>query len=96
MDFINTRADRVLAHNPECRGCPWQNRCLGGCRASGLEGAGQTDLLYKDPACCAMFRDGWLFRLTERMKEIRPDAIGPADRDEALGDLLKQQRNAVR
>ncbi len=41
MDFINTRADKVLEHNPECHDCKWKSWCLGGCRASGLDGSKQ-------------------------------------------------------
>lgn len=89
MDFINTRADKVLEHNPECRDCIWRRWCLGGCRASGLDGSGQTDLLYKDPACCALFSDGWAGRIVELMKKIRPEASGPVTKDEELMKLFK-------
>ena len=88
MDFINTRADKVLEHNPECADCRYQRWCLGGCRASGLDGSGQIDLLYKDPAGCAMFSDGWLKRLIALMQRIRPTASGPVTRDETLMNLL--------
>lgn len=92
MDFINTRADKVLEHNPECADCPWRSWCLGGCRASGLDGSGQKDLMYKDPACCLMFRDGWIGRLTALMKRIKPEASGPVTKDETLMKMLEQQR----
>ena len=94
MDFINTRADKVLAHNPECADCVWRSWCLGGCRASGLEGSGQKDLMYKDPACCLMFSDGWVGRLVELMKRLRPESGGPVTRDEELMKLLQEQRKA--
>lgn len=92
MDFINTRADKVLEHNLECAECPWRSWCLGGCRANGLDGSGQTDLMYKDPACCMMFKYGWIGRLTELMKRIKPEASGPVTRDETLMKALEQQR----
>lgn len=92
MDFINTRADKVLEHNPECADCIWRSWCLGGCRASGLDGSGQTDLLYKDPACCMMFKDGWIGKLVTLMRELRPEASGPVTKDEALIKLLEQQQ----
>ncbi len=95
MDLINTRADKVLEHNPECGECRWRGWCLGGCRASGLDSSGQTDLLYKDNACCAMFRDGWIARLTELMKRIRPEAAAPVTKDKALMELLEQQRKEL-
>ena len=92
MDFINTRASRVLEHNPECADCPWRSRCLGGCRACGLDGSGQTDLLYKDPACCAMFRNGWIGTLTELMHGIRPDASCPVTEDREFMNMLNHQQ----
>ncbi len=91
MDFINTRADKVLAHNPECGVCAFQSWCLGGCRAGGLDGSGQRDLLYKDPAACELFTGGWAAKLIGRMKAIRPDAKSPVLRDEGLLAALGAQ-----
>ena len=97
MSFINTRADKVLEHNPECAGCLWQSWCLGGCRASGLDGSEQTDLLYKDPASCMLYKDGWIGSLMELMKQIRPAASCPAAKDmtlvEQIANLRKQCQN---
>ena len=92
MDFINTRADKVLGHNPECGDCIWRSWCQGGCRAGGLDASGQTDLLYKDPACCEMYRNGWVGRITEVMRRIRPEASSPVLRDEKLMELAARQR----
>ena len=88
MDFINTRADKVLEHNPECAECRYKNRCLGGCRASGLSDSGQTDLLHKDPCACEVFKGGWAARLIDRMKQIIPDAESPVLRDQDLMNAL--------
>ena len=88
MDFINTRADKVLAHNQECAGCVYRLWCQGGCRASGLDDSGQTDLLYRDPAACALFAGGWAAKLVKLMKQIRPEASGPVLKDEKLMELL--------
>lgn len=84
MDFINTRSEKILAHNPECRECPFASRCHGGCRASGLEGSGQKDLYAADPAACLLFKGGWAGRIIRRMKEIRPGAVTPALADDGL------------
>ena len=88
MDFINTRADVVLAHNPECNGCEYAPWCQGGCRASGLEGSDQTDLLRADPACCKLYKGGWAKQLLDLMRTIRPDADSGVQRDEGLMKLL--------
>ena len=90
MDLIDTRADKVLDSNPECADCAWRTWCLGGCRASGLEDSGQLDLLRRDPAACALFRDGWIGRIMERMRQIRPEASCPAAKDPRLMRLIRQ------
>ena len=91
MDFITTRADRVLAHNAECRDCLWQKWCLGGCRASGLESSGENDLLYRDMPACEMYRGGWIRKLVEKMKEIKPEARSIVMEDEPFIAALKAQ-----
>lgn len=88
MDFIDTRADKVLKHNPECVNCIWNRWCLGGCRACGLESSGESDLMYKDPMSCHMFINGWVGRLTEMMLRIRPDSESPVTKDIELMELL--------
>ena len=96
MDFICTRADKVLEHNPECTDCPWRNWCLGGCRASGLDASGQTDLLYKDPACCMMFRGGWIGKLITQMKEHQPGASSAVLKDRAFMERIENQQKEVK
>ncbi len=76
MRLLDTRASEVLAHNEECSACPHALQCLGGCRASALESS-PTDILAPDRAVCAIFKGGWIDRLTHLMKEIRPDAACP-------------------
>ena len=88
MEFIGTRADAVLANNPECKDCKYALWCQGGCRASGLDGSGQTDLLYKDPACCMIYQGGWGKKLFDLMRELRPDDECVALRDEELVKLF--------
>ena len=91
MNFINTRADKVLAHNPECGECIWARWCQGGCRAAGLDDSGQTDLLNRDPASCAIFAGGWGAKLVRLMKELRPDDHSPVLADEKLMEMLERQ-----
>ena len=83
MDFINTRADKVLEHNPECTQCTFRLWCQGGCRASGLSDSGDlNDLLYRDSACCELFRGGWIVKIMRLMRQIRPDAQSILLKDE--------------
>jgi len=91
MDFLDTRADRVLEHNPECRDCIWRSWCLGGCRASGLSDSGERDLLYKDEATCKMYSDGLMWRLISLMKEISAEVRTDATDDKEFCSLLEEQ-----
>ena len=83
MDFITTRAAKVLEHNEECRSCEYRRWCQGGCRASGLaDSPSYDDLLYRDLPCCALYRDGWIPRIMRLMKELKPDADSALLKDE--------------
>lgn len=73
MDLIDTRASAVLEHNPACKECEFALQCLGGCRASGLD-ANPDDILAPDLAACELFRGGWIPRIEDAMREIRPNA----------------------
>lgn len=73
MRLLDTRASEVLAHNAECRTCPHALDCLGGCRAAALEFT-PGDILAPDKAACAIFKGGWVEKITALMKEIRPGA----------------------
>ena len=89
MDFISTRADKVLAHNPECRACKYRLWCRGGCRACGLEES--ADLLRRDPAACSLFSGGWAAELVKLMRKIKPDASSPVLRDGKFAELLTKE-----
>ena len=83
MDFITTKASEVLEHNEECRDCEYRRWCQGGCRASGLaDSPGYDDLLYRDVPCCVLYRDGWIPRIMQVMKDLKPDADSPLLKDE--------------
>ncbi|MBR3739503.1 MAG: radical SAM protein [Clostridia bacterium] len=83
MDFIDTRADQVLAHNPECTRCEFRLWCQGGCRASGLADSGDlNDLLCRDPASCELFRGGWIAKIMRLMQRIMPGAESLLLKDE--------------
>ena len=73
MRLIDTRAATVLAHNPGCSTCEHALQCLGGCRASALETT-PDDILGRDVACCTLFRGGWIPKIDEVMKKIKPEA----------------------
>ena len=89
MEFIDTRADVLLAHNTACSACAFAPWCQGGCRAAALEDSGQTDLLYRDMSTCQLYRDGWIARLVRLMRELRPEASCLACEDQELMALLE-------
>lgn len=72
MQLIDTRAAEVLRHNPECVSCQHAMQCLAGCRASALEST-PDDILGIDRAACAIFKDGWIEKIRQRMGEINPE-----------------------
>ena len=72
MRLIDTRATEVLAHNSDCRTCKHALECLAGCRASALE-SNPTDILSLDPAACAIFKGGWVEKIQQAVKAVRPD-----------------------
>lgn len=57
----------VRDHNPQCRTCPYVDRCAGGCRNSVLM---QGDDYYGvDEDLCRFFKNGWEERLTRAIEE---------------------------
>ena len=72
MSLIDTRATEVLKHNPECATCEHALRCLGGCRASALEST-PDDILGIDRAACAIFKDGWIEKIKQKMHDVNPE-----------------------
>ena len=62
LKLINTRASEYFAHNPDCASCEYARVCVGGCRASALEG-NPDDILGPDLATCEIFRGGWVSKI---------------------------------
>ncbi len=59
LKLIDTRAREYFDHNPDCLSCEYAMECVGGCRASALEGT-PDDILGPDMAACELFRGGWM------------------------------------
>ena len=62
LRLIDTRASEYFAHNPDCASCEHSRTCVGGCRASALEG-NPDDILGPDMATCEIFRGGWVTKI---------------------------------
>ena len=50
--------------------------CLGGCRAAAML-AHPGDVLAPDETICAFFRDGWMYKVVDKIKKLRPQAECP-------------------
>ena len=64
-EFITTKLDTYLEHNPACAACEYRNRCAGGCRGNAVLGNGGSDLLGADQDACLFFKGGYYDRLRE-------------------------------
>lgn len=84
MRLIDTTASTVLEHNEDCRSCEHALVCLGGCRASALE-TSPDDILAIDEACCAIFKGGWIAKIDDVMKKIKPEATRPGKKQKEKG-----------
>ena len=73
MKLLDIRAGEVLAHNEKCQDCSYREFCLGGCRARAL-GYHEGDLLSVDEITCRSFREGWIFKVFEKVEKLRPTA----------------------
>ena len=77
MELLNIRAGEILARNERCHDCRYRELCLGGCRARAL-GYHENDLLSIDEITCRTFREGWAYKVFEKVERLRPSASCPA------------------
>jgi len=76
MQIINMRASEYFAVQSECRECKYSRCCYGGCRADALS-VDESDLMGKSPAACELFLGGWVDRIIEAVRKVRPSAKSP-------------------
>lgn len=72
LDLINSTFGDVLAHDPACETCAYRGRCLGGCRAKGVDNNGNPDFLGHDPEACRFFLGGYYDRARELVELLAP------------------------
>ena len=73
LELVNLRAARILEHNTKCRECPYKRVCLGGCRAEAM-GSHPGDVLAPAEGNCKFFRDGWIPKIVDKVRSLRPEA----------------------
>ena len=62
MEYVDTRLDAYLHHNPMCSRCEYRLRCCGGCRALATAN-NEESLLFRDARACSFFKNGWAERI---------------------------------
>ena len=72
-EFLSREAFATLELHEECRECKYALCCYGGCRADALE-IDETDIMGKSMSACTLFKDGWVERIIDAVKSVRPDA----------------------
>ena len=78
-DLVRATVGDVFEHSPACRECEYRGRCLGGCRAKGVDEDGRADLLGRDPKACMFYKGGYYDRareLVERLEHQQDIPVG--------------------
>ena len=69
LQEVCTTVKELARHNETCAACPWFQYCCGGCRAVGTALTG--DKLGSDLSKCVFFKNGYLERLKDVLKDCR-------------------------
>ena len=85
MKLIDTRASEYFSLHEDCKKCRYSLRCYGGCRADALN-IDETDIMGKSPGACELYRGGWVEKIIEAVKSVKPEAVSPV-----LDDTLWQK-----
>jgi len=72
--FIDTTVGDVLERNPKCQACAYRSRCLGGCRAKGVDEQGNPDPMGVDCSACRFYLGGYYDRAREVLERLTPRA----------------------
>ena len=76
MSIINMRASEYFALHEDCRECKFSRCCYGGCRADALA-VDESDIMGKSPGACELFRGGWVNKIIDAVRSVRPEAKSP-------------------
>ncbi len=76
MYFIEMKASDFLKANDECRTCRFTKHCYGGCRGLALL-ENEENLMGKTPILCELYYGGWIQKIADTMKRLRPSAECP-------------------
>lgn len=72
--FIDTTVGDVLERNPKCQACAYRSRCLGGCRAKGVDEQGNPDPMGVDCSACRFYLGGYYDRARGVLERLTPRA----------------------
>lgn len=76
MKLIDTRASEYFDLHEDCRSCKYAMCCYGGCRADALD-TDEGNIMGKSMATCKLFKDGWVDKIVDVMRRVRPSAKSP-------------------
>ena len=78
MNLIDMRASYFLKVNTTCGKCKFNKHCYGGCRGVALL-EDEHNLMGTASSVCEMFYGGWIKKIVDTMKKVRPSAKCPVN-----------------
>ena len=76
MKLIDMRASEYLKVNKKCGACKFNRHCYGGCRGLGLI-EDENNLMASPSIVCELYYGGWIKKIVDTVKKVRPTAICP-------------------
>ena len=76
MKLIDMRASDFLKVNDRCRNCRFTKHCYGGCRGVALMDD-ENNIMGTASIVCEIFYGGWIKKIVDMMKVVRPSAVCP-------------------
>ena len=76
MKILDMTASDFLKVNDECRNCRFTKHCYAACRWSAMA-ENEGSLLAKSPIMCELYYGGWIKKIADTMKRLRPSAECP-------------------
>lgn len=70
FNLVSASVGDVFERNPKCQACTYKSRCLAGCRAKGVDGEGNPDLMGHDLNSCRYFLGGYYDRACKILENL--------------------------
>ena len=76
MKLCDMRASDLMKANEKSRTCKFNKHCDGGCRGSALI-ANENNLMGTNKNLCELYYGGWIKKIVDTVKKVRPTAECP-------------------